>query len=703
MRRFLAILLMLTLPIAAQAQSQSPATLVADRVIVSADGQLIADGNVEVFHDGTVLSAAGVIYDQRTNQLTLEGPLTVVTPDGTIFQASEASLDPGLRNGLLLGARLVLNRQLQLSASRIDRVDGRYSQLREVAATSCRVCNGQAPLWEIRAGSVIHDDEERQLYFENAQFLVRGVPILWVPRLRLPDPSLDRATGFLTPNIRSSNRLGIGLRLPYFIRLGDARDLTITPYVSTQTRTLEFRYRQAYDTGFVQLDGALTDDDLRPGETRGFATATGAFALPRDYLLSFDLESVADRAYLLDYGLSDTDVLQSDLAVMRVREDRYFRSALSSFESLRAGDDNDLLPGLVAEVQFERRLTPGLIGGTLTLQAGADSFLRADETDVSGRDMTRFGGALDWHRNWVSGPGIMTEAELHFGVDVFAVKQDSTVEDVTTRSDGGAVVTLRWPLAGTAQNGARHLVEPVVQLAWSEQTGGSVPNEDSVVAELDEGNLLSLSRFAGEDAVETGLRGAVGLSWTREGPGGMQSTLSFGRVFRETEELRFSQSSGLRGARSDWLISGQFDFSEGLSLGVRSLMDDTANFTKTEARMDWSTDALALSAAYVFLPDDPDEGRTDPVSEWTFDAAYQVNEAWAISGEARYDLVADQPARAEIGVEWRNECALVGLSVSRRFTSSANVEPSTDLDLSVELLGFSASGAAAGAARACDR
>lgn len=219
--------------VASGAAAQTPASLVADSILVTADGQLVAEGNVEVFYDGTRLTAARVVYDRSADRMVIDGPILVVTPDGTVFEARQAQLDPQLEGGMLLGARLVLDRQLQLAAGRIDRVDGRYSRLDQVAATSCRVCAGQDPLWEIRARRVTHDEEAQQLYFEGAQFRIRGTPVLALPRMRLPDPTLDRASGFLIPRIRSSDQLGIGLELPYFIRLGDARDLTLTPYLSS--------------------------------------------------------------------------------------------------------------------------------------------------------------------------------------------------------------------------------------------------------------------------------------------------------------------------------------------------------------------------------------------------------------------------------------------------------------------------------------
>ena len=56
--------------------------------------------------------------------------------------------------------------------------------------------------------------------------------------------------------------------------------------------------------------------------------------------------------------------------------------------------------------------------------------------------------------------------------------------------------------------------------------------------------------------------------------------------------------------------------------------------------------------------------------------------------------------RVAIGVEFRNECLRMDLSLSRRFTTSTSVSPTTDIGFSVDLLGFGGS-AKAGPARAC--
>lgn len=681
--------------------AQSAATLVADRVLVSADQELIAEGNVEIFHAGTHLSASRITYSQARDRMVIDGPIFILGEDGTILTARQADLDPRLENGILRGARLVLDQQLQLGANQINRVDGRYSQLYQVAATSCHICGAQAPLWEIRARRVVHDETERQLYFDGAQFRVAGIPIAWVPRMRLPDPTLERATGLLAPRFRSTDQLGTGIKLPYFIRIGDHRDLTLTPYLSAETRTLETRYRQAYLRGDLELNLNVSNDSVRTNETRYYAQAQGQFDLARDYQLSFDLIGISDDGYLLDYDISSDDRLESVIALDRIDQNRAFHTSLTHIQSLRDSDDNSTLTSIVADLNYDRRLHPALIGGTLDLGFDGDSLYRYSDLDADGRDVTRFGAGADWHNSWIIPFGIVAEVNAGLRADLYAVHQDAAYEDALFRTQPRFHTTLRWPLAKITPFGATHLLEPVMQLAWSEAYGDTPPNEDSVLHEFDEANLLAQSRFAGEDAVETGWRGALGLRWTRTGPLGWHSTLTFGQIYHLQDQSNFSLSSGLNGMTSDLLIAGRLDFNNGLAVDLRTLVGDEDGRHKSQLRGFWSTDDLDLTAGYLFLPVDIDEDRDQAISEWTFDADYQINQIWSISTEARYDIVADRAAKAGIGIGWQNECVEVDLSVSRRFTSSTNVDPTTDIGLSVGLTGFSTGRAAGGITRSC--
>jgi len=695
--RFVLFLLFFLLPTFGTAQSA--ATLVADNVFVQDRNTLTATGNVEVIFDGTRLSAAQIRYDQTADRLAIEGPIFIQGPDGQILTADRASLDPRLENGILQGARLVLNQQLQLAANQLDRADGRYSQLYKTAVTSCQVCGTQAPLWEIRAERIVHDEAERQLYFTNATFHVRGFPIFWLPQARLPDPTLERATGLLVPQIRTSDQLGLGIKLPYFITLGDHRDITLSPFLSAETTTLETRYRQAFFSGDITIDGAVSRDTLRPDNIRSYIFVEGAFDLSRDFKLNFDIESVSDPAYLLDYGFSDKDRLDSAISITRARDRDLFQASFTHYESLRDDEDNNTLPPIVADISYTKRAFPSF-GGTLTWDVSGDAIIRyGDGIAETSRDVVRFGAGVDWERQWISDAGIVAKAETGVSADLYQLRDDPNYESGLRVVPSGQF-TLSYPLVRRSRQSTQSLT-PVAAIAWSDAYGITPPNEDSTRPDFDAANLFALSRFPGDDAVETGLRGAIGVQWSRLGAQGGKANLTFGRVYREDVNDNFTKTSGLQGSASDWLVAGQMAFPQGLRVEGRAQFGSQLDPTLAAAKIDWQTNDLNLAASYLWQSSDDALGRPDPISEWLVDTRVQINPVWAVSFDTRYDITEDQPTRAGLGVEWRNECVTVDLSVSRRYTSSTTVEPSTDYGLSVSLNGFSAGRSDVSLARSC--
>ena len=692
----LPLLLWLALPAFAQ-ETAPPAILVADEIELTRERVLIARGNVEAYQGQTRLRATEIRFDDKTGQLSISGPITIEEGQSILVLADQGELSRDLQNGLLRGARIVLDEQLQMAAVEMARVGGRYSQLYKSAVTSCQVCEGdpRPPLWQIRAQRVVHDTVEKQIYFDRAQFRIRSIPVFYFPRLRLPDPTLDRATGFLIPGIVSTSQLGLGVRVPYFIKLGDHRDITLIPLLSSSTRTLGFRYRQAFRTGRIEFDGALTDDDLRPGETRGYLFGQGAFDLPNAYKLSFGLQTSSDDAYLKDYNFSDADRLLSFAAISRTKRDLFQEVRLTNFRTLRESEDNNTLPTNVIDGIRTQRFFPRAVGGEVRLTTRAHGHFRTSDLDVDGadadlivdgRDIYRVSVDADWRRSWFLG-GLETQALLGASLDAFEVAQDSTFDDRDSRALPHAMIMFRYPLARQTSTGSQ-VLEPVLQLAWSGEDELDVPNEESTRVEFDEGNLFALSRFPAPDRRETGFRTAIGLNFAHFGETGREYRFALGQIYRSDPDESFSDVSGLSGEVSDLLVAGQIKLETGFALSARTIFDNGLDLDKAELRSQWQNERLDIAGSYIWIARDVDEEREGNVSEFNFDGQIKLNDVWRASANWRFDFDAGRAATTGLGLEYQNECVRIGFSVDRRFTSSSSVEPQTSLGLTVSLQGF---------------
>lgn len=706
-------------PVAATTAVSDAATLIADRIEITGRNRITATGNVEVYWHEHRLNATRLVYDQKDDKLTIEGPIRMVEPGatGSVILADQAELSRDLQNGVMTGARMVLSRELQLAATRLERQDGTRTILRQVVASSCRICAGDpTPLWEIRARTITHDTTTHQLIFDQAQFRAMGVPLMWLPRLRLPDPTVKRMSGFLTPEFRTTSLLGPGIKLPYFFALSPSRDLTLTPYLSaSHTTTMGFRYREAQVWGSYQLEGALSRDSILPGETRGYLFADGRFALPNGFILGAQIRVVSDPSYLLNYDISDDDRLWSGLTLERVRSDELIWARVGNTHSLRDGESNTTQPMLSGEASWTKVVRPSMIGGELTLEGSLHAHRRAsdltydavtgdEDTDLfdsqsDGRDMVRLSAQADWRRNWLLPAGMLAAVEGEFSFDAITVRQDDVYSGDYLRALPTLGVELRWPWVASSGRAAQ-VIEPVVQLVWSGKHVKDLPYEDSWLTEFDEGNLFSLTRYPGEDAREQGTRANIGLSWTRHDASGWSLGVTAGRIFRLQDLGQFTEGSGLSGKRSDWLVATHLSAANGLLLSNRALLTEDFDFDRDELRIGYLGDGVNVAAGYLWMQETASNVET---SELLLESGWNWRPGWRSTLSTRYDLTADRAAKAAFGVQYSNECVTVELSLSRRFTSSSSVEPETDLGLSVQLAGFGAQGTSRGPERVCRR
>ncbi|WP_204114092.1 LPS-assembly protein LptD [Shimia biformata] len=683
----------------ARAQATDEVVLIADHVYLSGTSRLTAEGNVEALRGDIRIQARKIVYDSVANRVTVTGPIRLTQGDSITILASAAELDTDFRNGLIRSARIVMDNRVQLMTRQMKRVDGRFNVMGKTSVTSCKVCdNGQPPLWQIRAKRIVHDEDEQQIYFDNAQFRVLDVPVMVLPKLRLPDPTLDRATGFLIPTIRNNSNIGTGFKLPYFIRLGDHKDLTLTPYPATNAMTLEGRYRQAFRNGRITFNGAVSTDNFGPQEYRGYLFGQGRFELRDDYRLTFNLKTTSDDSYLLDYDYSTLDRLDSDVTLRRSRRDENTRFALLHYESLRAQENNGTLPTLVAVAQSERRYFPQAIGGELRLRYDVQGHYRTsslgidsadDDTIVDGRDVAGASASAQWRRIWTVLGGARLGVTGELAADLFHTTDDDALEGTEAGVTPLVAADLRYPMTKVGADGRTYVLEPVAQIAWSGGSDLDIANEESTRIEFDEGNLLSLSRFPAEDRRERGLRAAYGLNWARYAPDGALARLSIAQVFRQDADADFTRSSGLMDQASDFLLAGQWKTTNGFELTARGLFDGSQGINKAAARASWKNQKLRLSTSYIWLGPDLAEDRDTALSEWAVDSKYRMSRHWSGLADWRYDVASGKLAEAGVGLEYRNECVKLDFSVSRRFTSSSTVQPSTSIGFTVALLGFS--------------
>lgn len=664
-----------------------PVALVADTVEYdTATGRVTASGNVEIYYGERTLTADRIVYDSDTGRITAEGSIVLRDPSGATVFADFADLDAELRDGLVRGARSVMGESIKLSAAEARRVGARFNALSKAVYSPCNVCSDDpTPLWRIRARRVIHDEVEKRIHYEDATLDVFGVPVFWLPYFSHPDPTIDRASGFLVPEFRHSSVYGYGAQVPYYWVIDDYSDLTFSPLLTTGDGVVGvLQYRRAFESGSFTTAGSLTYDDYEGSNAfHGHLEARGEFDLVNEFRWGFDGIAVTDRGYLRRYDFSDEDRLTSEVYVRRYRNNGFFDTTAVYFQSLRDDEPSGSIPVVLPEFDARHEMPGALLGGDLGIFASGYLLLRGE-----GLDTSRMSIGADWERQVILPVGLSLRGFAEVRGDLFVVDDFAGIESATEfRFAPLAGVEARFPLIYESSSGVVHVLEPIAQaiVAPNGGNGSDIPNEDSQVTEFDETNLFDTSHFTGLDAFEEGPRLNLGLRYERISPGRLNFDASVGRVLRLRGAGEFSSGSGLADATSDWVGAWSASYDPYVTVRQRLRISDNFAITRNEIGAELTFGRLAVSASYIFLESDPSIEAPEDREELSGRARFRIDRNWSISGNARRDIEQGDFVEIGGGLTFANECCQIDFFVKRDFRESDDAPASTSFAVQVKL------------------
>jgi LPS-assembly protein len=364
-----------------------------------------AVGNVQIYHDGTTVEADRVIYDETTKRIQAEGNVRITEPDGRITYADTMDLSDDFRDGFVDSLRLDTADKTRMAAARADRTSGTFSVMHSGVYTACEACKDdpkKPPLWQVKAARMIHDSNEKMIYFEDARLEFFGKPVAYMPYFSAPDPTVKRKSGFLMPFMSSSTTNGFGVEIPYYWALAPDYDVTFSPRLMTTQGVLmraEFRQRLidgAYSiraSGIYQLDKAAylrSDGIATPGyrDFRGSIETTGQFALSNKWTWGWDGILPTDPTYFQNYGLSTyqrgSNILVNGLTegvsqlYLVGRGDRsYFDMRAIYYYGFSEADTQGQIPRIHPVVDYGYVFGQPVLGGELSYQTNLTSLSRS--------------------------------------------------------------------------------------------------------------------------------------------------------------------------------------------------------------------------------------------------------------------------------------------------------------------------------------
>lgn len=366
-----------------------------------------AVGNAQLYYQGRVLEADKVTYDRNASRVYAEGNAKLTEANGQVAYGDKFELTDDFKNGFIDSLRVVTVDKTRFSAPRAERTEGETTVFEKGSYTACEPCKddpSKPPLWQVRAKRIIHKNEERTIYYEDATLELFGVPIAWVPYFSAPDPTVKRKTGFLAPRYVASTNLGYGVTVPFFWDIAPNYDLTFSPTFLTKQGILgqaEWRHRLVNGSYNIRASGIFQQDPTvfynppygAGNKTfRGSLESTGKFLINEKWAWGWDATGLTDKWFLQNYRYHTAATNMSQLTTgfreatstlyLTGQGDRsYFDARGYYFQGLSFTDWQREIPLVLPVIDYDRRFNgPSVLGGEVRFTSNVTNTNRL-ETD----------------------------------------------------------------------------------------------------------------------------------------------------------------------------------------------------------------------------------------------------------------------------------------------------------------------------------
>ena len=696
--------------------------------------RLSAEGNVRVSNHDWKITGSSLFYEK--GRLIINGPIYATHGENTVLLADQADIDPDAMANIMRGVQVLVNRQMQLASSTFVEDDEGNVIIRDAIVTGCRICKpGQAPLWHFRATAIIIPAGSPRAYLKNPALNIGSVELGGIPWLSIPARD-GRYSGFLAPSVSYSGGDGAGLRVPYFLTLGDHAGLILAPGVSTRKKAgLNYEYQHRFAVGMLDLEGTVNRgerDESFIGEFIDFKsdwrfddrlTATLSHSSDNDeehehftgvYSGDQDL-SVATLTHRSRQTLLFANLVHTNPVITRSRN-RLTRHLELGFRHHTSTAGFDLaFRGWGRESRIEdpdlRAPAPGPEPG----EGGMNNGDTGPVDPVPELVTQHYGlsGALS--RRITLSSGLVARFSMLGTVDRLRWTEgryrERGIPKRANLSDRVVAVDLSLPLVQTTNRQARTL-EPFLQLVYARDRPVALPALPALpraAVVLDQGNIRADDRFANDSLHERGLRANLGLKLGGYLDGKASYELAFGTVYRReydrdaianelTPPMNGMRSSGANDetdivdydpdflGRMDYVASAAYRSGNGLSVSQTVHVGREKRVRSAQSLLDYMDRRHAASIMLAWLrPTIHHRGF------WGYTASAERNLTDRIALGASHSVGSENESAVESGINlvYRHQCAEFRIDLERTAYRASARENDLEAALTFRLGGFS--------------
>mgnify|MGYP003288406643 CR=1 FL=1 len=603
--------------------------------------------------------APRIEYDLKSDILKTVGETEITNKSGQRLTLVDSYINQKSEGVAGNEVKIWLGDHVYVESDNIVR-EGDITTARHAMFTACDDCDSFGNAWQISTYKIVHNNDSRTLYFYSPVLRAYDIPVLWWPYFEMPDPSVKYKTGFLMPDLASTNKMGTQINIPFYVSISDTHDLTLTTSILTRENPLfQIQHRLNASHSEYRTQGSFTRN--RAGENRWHIFNDDVIELGEYARATIFLERTSDKTYLQKYGFyQDQPYLDSGAKLELFGQSSYVVADAHIFQELRnatgiqTAPAGNILPNVRATYQ-----TAPIFGETYAT-------FNADVLGISGDNTStqRMIGDVRLTAPWTLWGGNRLTASMSARYDLYHFNNTEMVNgDVFSGFKNRFLPSgyLEWGLPMYKPSGKwTQILEPRARLTIMRHLDEEemALNNDSAGTILTDSALFSTNRLAGLDLWENGTYADYGLRWATFNTSGTNVEAFLGQTYDFTERPSIDLNSGFHNGLSDYVGRVSYNNMHGFNIATRfRLNQDTLalNHMETNARIRLGKNFLNIG--HIWSQNlDTELIETTDVNEAVLGVGVQLSNRWAARWNGIYSMVYGQFIRHTGGLYYNHPC-----------------------------------------------
>ena len=702
------------------AKNQEGKQISSDKIIYNKKTQQLSTFGNSKFSDEKVgtLSAESFEYNLEKKIISAEKKVKFEDKEKNIYYFSKLNADDKFDEIIGYDINADLNKQNLKSGDKFNEfIEPRFSGksasiknnitiVKDARFTTCKKTNETdgCAYWNLNAGELIHNKEQKKITYKNASLDLNNVPVLYLPYFAHPDPTVKRESGFLPPTLANlGGDIGSTLKIPYFYPVSQSADFTVSPvYYFKQHPLLLGEYREKFKNGDISFEGGFTQGykEVTTTKTDGsrhhlYGNLNLIFSdkILDQTILNAKVQQVNNPTYLRVNKINSTNdgfkknlikeddaKLTNEINLNSFGKTENFNIKAATYRDISVTKNSDQYSYLLPELSYSKYNL--FNDNNLTL----NSIFKSQNTNTN-QNKSTFINNLDYSTQEFYNHNLGIGYKFLTKINNINYYSDYKTPNQNLNSQINPVVGFDTsvPFAKISKDTEQYIVPRIL----TRYAPGKMTNATTNDTTLNTDNIFSMNRMNSDELIEKNLSFNLGADWiwqekktNNKEP--EKATISIGQVIKLNKDLDMPTKSSLQKSNSDIVSKINYLSPKNFDITLKSTFDNQLNhvyyndftlkknFTSSEVNFNfYEKNSHIGNERYA---------KANLIS--------YITDSTKLKIESDRNLKTDLTNSHKLGIENENECIRYGFYLQKNYSSDKDLKPATSVYFGVTLLPF---------------